>query len=112
MATLEQCRSAIDTLAARLGQADADDRRDQLLDRTLSCRIPDLDVTFSGRLKEGHIRDVTTAPSPKAQIRLTVNSDDLIALVDGELNFGQAWLNRRLKVDASFLDLLKLRELM
>jgi hypothetical protein len=110
MATLDDCRAAIETLADRLAQAD--DVRENALDRTLSCRVPDLDVTFSGRLQDGHIRDVTTAPADKAQIRLTVSSDDLVALTDGSLSIGSAFATGKLKIDASFLDLLKLRSLL
>ncbi len=42
-----------------------------------SCRIPDLDTTFSGRLHEGALLDISNVPLDDAQIRLTVSSDDL-----------------------------------
>lgn len=110
MASLDQCRVAIETLADRL--AEAEDAQEKTLDRTLSCFVSDLDVTFSGRLQEGHIRDVTTEPAAKAQIRLTIKSDDLVALTEGDLSFGSAFTTGRLKIDASFFDLLKLRSLL
>jgi hypothetical protein len=115
MASLEECRAALDKLAASMADADDATKRN-MLDRTLSCYISDLDVTFSGRLHDGHLVDITEhggAPPPeKAQIRLTMTSDDLVALTDGRLSFGSAWLSGRVKIDASFRDLLRLRSLM
>ena len=81
-------------------------------DRSMSCQVPDLGVTFSGALSEGHITGITTDPAPKAQVRLTVSSDDLVALTDGHLDFGKAWLSGRVKVEASVRDLLKLRSML
>jgi len=112
MATTEQCRKALEDLASRLTEVDEDERRQHAFDRTLSCHVPDLDVTFSGALHDGHILDITTEPAPKAQIRITSQSDDLVALTDGNLSFGQAWLAGRVKVEAGVRDLLKLRSML
>jgi len=112
MATLAQCRTALEDLSARLHTVDDDDRKRHSFDRSLSCHVPDLDVTFSGQLQDGHIVDITTEPAPRAQIRLTASSDDLVALTAGDLNFGQAWLAGRIKVEAGMRDLLRLRSML
>jgi predicted lipid carrier protein YhbT len=112
MATLDQCRAALQQLAERLGGVDADSKRAHALDRTISCHVTDLGVTFSGELRDGHIQSMTTEPAPKAQIRLTTTSDDLIALTDGSLSITTAWTRGRLKIDASMFDLLKIRSLL
>ena len=44
--------------------------------------------------------------------RPPANSDDLVALLNGELPVASAWASGRVKLDASFLDLVKLRKLM
>ena len=83
--------------------------------RRLSCRVPDLDVTFVGQLRDGSLHDLYTAEdgaAVEAQVRLTVPSDDLVALTDGRLSFATAWARGRLKIDASMMDLLKLRTLL
>jgi predicted lipid carrier protein YhbT len=112
MATDEQCRAALDRLAARLATVDGDERRHHAFDRTMSCVVPDLGVTFSGALSDGHITGITTEPAPKAQVRLTASSDDLVALTEGELEFAKAWLSGRIKVEASIRDLLQLRSML
>ena len=112
MATLEQCRTALERLSDRLSGVDDEDRKQVEFDRTLSCHVPDLDTTFHGRLEGGHIVGITTDEAPKAQIRLTATSDDLVALTDGGLDFGRAWLGGRIKVEAGVRDLLKLRSML
>jgi hypothetical protein len=116
MATIEECRSALDRLAARLAAVEAGGARDAAhLDRSLSCRITDLDTTFVGRLAGGRIQDVTTlsgVPARAAQIRLAMRGEDLLALVAGELHFARAWGAGRVKVQASLRDVLRLRSLL
>lgn len=111
MATIEECRSALARLSSALRGMEPDARDLHVLDRTVSCRVPDLDVVFTGRLDGEGLHDISTEPAPRAQIRLTIPSDDLVELADGELNFASAWARGRLKVDASFGDLLRLRKL-
>ena len=115
MATIEECRSALEKLSDNLAGAEGDVRTAAALDRSLSCRVTDLDITFVGRLKDGRIEVVDTlrgAPRDKAQIRLTMAGDDLVAMVDGELNFAKAWGAGRVKLEASFRDLFRLRTLL
>ncbi|QNS07042.1 SCP2 sterol-binding domain-containing protein [Streptomyces xanthii] len=115
MATIEECRAALERLSESMTRADGDVRAAAALDRSLSCRITDLDVTFSGRLQDGRIVVLDTRPGPpaeKAQIRLAMSGDDLVAMVDGELNFAKAWASGRVRLEASFRDLLRLRTLL
>ena len=111
MATVEQCRTALQQVAARM-LANPEAARKVDFDRPLACHIRDLDVYFHGRLARGTIADLADGDDPQASIRLTVTGDDLLALVAGELNFAKAWASGRLSVNASFRDLLKLRKLM
>lgn len=115
MATTEECRRALDTLSANLAKAGSTIREATALDRSVSCRITDLDITFVGRLADGSIQDVVTLPGPperKAQIRLAMTGDDLVRLVSGELNFAKAWGSGRVRVQASLRDVLRLRSLL
>ncbi|GAA1404219.1 hypothetical protein GCM10009639_49960 [Kitasatospora putterlickiae] len=115
MADAEECREALEQLSRNLAKATGDVRKAAELDRSLSCRITDLDLTFTGRLREGRIHDLKEAPgvpAEKADLRLTMSSDDLVALVGGRLNFASAWATGRVRLEAGFRDLLRLRTLL
>ncbi|MEU9333748.1 sterol-binding protein [Streptomyces sp. NPDC048290] len=115
MATIEECRDALDRLSDRMRSAEGDLRAAADLDRSVSCHLTDLEVTFAGRTADGGLRidDTHTGPPrEKAQIRLVLTGDDLIALVDGELNFARAWGSGRVKLTAGLRDLLHLRKLL
>ncbi|QIY70188.1 SCP2 sterol-binding domain-containing protein [Streptomyces sp. RLB1-33] len=115
MATIEECRSALDKLSDNMAGADGKVREAAALDRSLSCHITDLDITFVGRLKDGRIEVLDTLQGPpreKAQIRLAMAGDDLVAMVGGELNFAKAWGSGRVRLEAALLDLFRLRKLL
>ncbi len=112
---MAECRSALRRLSDNLAAAEGDVRSTAALDRSLSCHIKDLDVTFTGRLADGRIQVRDTVEGPpreKAEIRLAMTGDDLVALVDGDLNFAKAWASGRVRLEAGFRDLLKLRSLL
>jgi Alkyl sulfatase C-terminal len=111
MATVERCRQALGDIATRLARDPAAAARVNL-DRSLACHIRDLDVYFHGRLRAGTLESLADGDDPKAQIRLTIGSDDLVALVAGQLNFAAAWASGKASVKASLPDLLKLRKLL
>ncbi|MEU3317226.1 SCP2 sterol-binding domain-containing protein [Streptomyces sp. NPDC048387] len=115
MATIQECRAALDRLSDNLAGADGEVRGAAALDRSLSCHITDLDVTFTGRLDGGRIRVDSLTPGPprdKAEIRLAMSGDDLLALVDGRLKFAKAWASGRVRLEAGFRDLLRLKSLL
>jgi hypothetical protein len=112
VATMEQCMKALQGILGDLAANPAAEG----LDRSLSCRLTDLDEVVMGRLSSGAVRDLHVLPHgpavPKADIRLTMNSDDLVALTDGQLHFGSAWASGRVKLEAGLRDLLRLRKLL
>lgn len=115
MATTEECREALDRLSDNLPAAEGDVRGAVALDRSLSCHITDLDQTFTGRLDGGRIRVDALTPGPpatKAEIRLAMTGDDLVALVAGELRFARAWASGRVRLEAGFRDLIRLKRLL
>jgi hypothetical protein len=115
MANPAECRAALEQLSRNLGRAEGDVRTAASLDRSLSCWITDLDITFTGQLRGGSITGLTEAPGRpvvKAQIGLAMSGDDLVALVGGTLHFASAWASGRVKLDAGIRDLLQLRKLL
>jgi len=112
VATIEQCLKALEGILGPLAANPAAAG----LDRSLSCRLTDLDQLILGRLSGGAVRDLHVIEDgdavPKADIRLTMTSDDLVALTNGRLSFGPAWASGRIKFEAGFRDLLRLRKLL
>ena len=112
MATIDECMTALRGILGPLAVHEAAEG----LDRSLSCRLTDLDQVVVGRLAGGGVRDLhalADGPSvPRADIRLTMTSDDLVALTRGELSFGKAWSSGRVRFEAGLRDMLRLRSLL
>jgi predicted lipid carrier protein YhbT len=117
VANAKQCRSALDRLAATLDSVDPLLRTKHVPRRTVMCRVKDLDISFTARLDEDGVHDIcqvmpaTPAP-PQADVRVSMDSDDLIALADGEDDFINAWLHGRVQVSAPVRDMLRLRSVL
>ncbi|GGM02360.1 hypothetical protein GCM10010129_52160 [Streptomyces fumigatiscleroticus] len=115
MATIEECRAALEKLSDTMRNADGSVRAAAAQDRSVSCHLTDLDITFAGRLRDGRIEVLDTLPGPpatKAQIRLAMSGDDLVAMVDGRLHFARAWGAGRVRLEAGLRDLIRLRKLL
>jgi predicted lipid carrier protein YhbT len=113
MATAEECRTALESLTGRIASMDSKDRAAHLLDRTLSCRVTDLGITFVTRLSPDGTEPIKIADNgtPQAQVRFTADSDTVVAIAGDPGSFLRAWLSGKLKVQGSVLDLLHLRKL-
>ena len=113
MASVEQCRVALDGLIAALASVDPVLRAKHVPERTVACRIDDLDLTFVGRLDEHGLHDLeeSSEGDSGADVRVTMSSDELVALAEGRDDFLHAWLRGRIQVSASMRDLLRLRSL-
>jgi putative sterol carrier protein len=111
MASVDECRQALHDLAARLDE-NVETRGKLDLDRTLACRVPDLGAAFHARLTGGRLVDIADGDDPKAKIALTADSDNLVALVRGELDVTKALASRQVSIKANPFDLLKLRKLL
>jgi len=111
VATIDECRAALESMARLLDKVEPDLRERHVLERTVSCHVKDLGVIFTGRLRDGGLHDIEQVESAKCQLRTAVNSDDLVKLSRGELEIATALTRGKLKIDASVFDLLKLRSL-
>jgi putative sterol carrier protein len=112
MATIDECTTALRGVLGPIASSKAAEG----LDRSLSCRLTDLDQVLLGRLATGAVRDLHAVPDgpsvPKADIRLTMTSDDLLALTSGQLSFTPAWASGRVKLEAGLRDMLRLRSML
>jgi predicted lipid carrier protein YhbT len=107
VASEAECEAALTSLVDALAALEPEVRRKYVVDRTVSCRISDLDVTWYGHLTDEGIVGMSR-DGVKAQVRLTVGSDDLLALVVGKLAVPTAVATGKIRVQASPFDLLRL----
>ncbi len=113
MSTAEECQEALQKLAGRLAEVPPAERADYFGNRSMSVTIPDLDVTYGTVLGEGNDPVRLIAPDePPADIRLTANSDQVIALAQSPMNIARAWVSGKVKIEASVKDLFRLRRLL
>ena len=116
MASAEQLEGELQVLVDRLAKADP--RVHAELDRTLGgsrvvvMEVPDLRTSFWSELAGGRMGPVQRGEPPRADIRITADSDDLIAMIEGTKPFFSSYLAGHVKVQASVSDLLALRKMM
>lgn len=110
MATVDECRQALNTFADQMADDPKKIKKLKGFNRGLACNITDLDDTaFHGRFEGGKLIDITDGDNDDAEIRMIVKSDDLVALVAGELNFMKAFTSGQVKVKANMMDMMKLK---
>jgi hypothetical protein len=114
VATAEECRQALVSLTGRIMELSPEERAAHLVQRDISCRVTDLGVTFMASIGPDGAGPVVEAngSEPRAQIRMTAKSDDLIALSADPGTFAKAWLSGRIKIEASLSDVFRLRKLL
>jgi putative sterol carrier protein len=100
-------------LMARLDGNEANVRSAIPSRKVLRCLVPDLGTAWYSVVDQGRVSAPSEAPPDgRADITLRVASDDLVDLVDGRMSFLSAFTSGRVKVDASIVDLLRLRSLL
>lgn len=110
MATIEEVEQAIADLIGRLDRVDNSYRAMLPTRRLIQTTCPDLDTTWHATWASGRLEPIQQGrPERRPDIRIKVDSNDLMALAGGELDFARAYAEGRIRVDASMTDLLRLR---
>ena len=112
MATAESVRAGIEALLAEMDDLDPDTRR-KIPDRSVSAWFPDLDVAWSGRFRSGtlvEVAEIDPAHRKAAQLKLELDSDTFLDVVEGRTDFAHAWARGQIKVDARLRDVWELRK--
>ena len=111
MAEAQDVRAAVDEVVARLDALEHEHRH-KIPDRTVSVTITDHDLAWSGRFVGGHLIEVAEIEPDAARganLRLRMDSDVLIDLLEDRIGFAQGWAKGQIRVDARLRDLLELR---
>ena len=113
MATKAEVERQLGALMARLDGNEANVRSAIPSRKVLRCQVPDLDAVWYSVVDNGHVSQPSeTPPNGPADITLRVGSDDLVDLVEGRISFLSAFSSGKIRVDASIVDLLRLRSLL
>jgi len=113
MHTAQECQEALQKLAGRLAELRPEERWQYFGNRTMSVTVPDLGVTFVTMLGDGDDPVRIAGPGePKADMRLTAGSDDVLSLAEQPMNVARAWMAGKVKIEANPKDLFRLRRLL
>lgn len=113
MATKAQVRARLRQLLTRL-EGNEEAVSTAVPERTvICCTVPDLDSSWYSVIEDGRASPPRVKhPGEPPDITFIVDSDDLIDLVTGQRRFVTALLEGRVRVKASFTNLLRLRALL
>ena len=113
MATKAEVERQLGVLMSRLDGNQANVRSAIPSRKVLRCHVPDLGADRYSVVEDGHVSQPTEIPpNGRADITLRVGSDDLVDLVEGRISFLSAFTSGKVGVDASIVDLLRLRSLL
>ena len=79
--------------------------------RTIQIDVPDLEATYWTELRDGRMGKLQHGEASEPNIKMRASSDDLMAMVNGELGLMKSYLSGRIRIEASLSDLLALRKL-
>lgn len=112
VASVEEVERILEDLLARLTDLDEGTRALLPAKRTVEARCTDLEVVRYARWHAGNLTPLADAPDRRADIRIALDSETLVALYERRLTFSRAYVDNRIRLDASMTDLLRLRALL
>lgn len=114
MASKEEVEARLGELIDRLGRNEEAARalgRSLPDPRILELHVTDLDLRYWTELSGGTLGPLQHGEPDDAQIRIATASDDLIGFIEGGTSLFSAYTSGRIRIEASFSDLLRLRKL-
>ncbi len=116
MSSIDACLEGIALANRRILAQPLERRRRHIRERTVRVIVPDLATAIDMRLTVDGLTDIAPrpldAPATAAQVRVTVSSDDLVDLAKDRLDPSKALFSRRLRVDASLSDLIRMKRVL
>lgn len=113
MATVPEVESVLHDCIRMLERVDPSYRAMLPSRRTIQASCPDLGLTYHAFWRNGQLSELHEGPPDRRpDIRISVDSEDLLAMAEGELDFGRAFAQDRVRIQASMTDLLRLRAIL
>ncbi|HZD17990.1 MAG TPA: SCP2 sterol-binding domain-containing protein [Actinomycetota bacterium] len=116
MASVDEVQRKLEELIERLHGSDDELKaslRDSLPEaRILHLHVTDLEADFWTELVDGHMGALHRGSPDEAHARIETDSDHFIDMVDGRLHLVSAFLSGKVRVDASFGDMMQLRKML
>ena len=109
MASEEEVLSTLRELIERLHNLDSQYYGMMPSRRTIEAECTDLGLVYHALWKSGELTSVEEGAASRPDIRIEIESDDLLELANGGLTFRRAYAQNRLRIDAPMRDLLRLR---
>ena len=114
MATKREVESKLKQLISRL--SDAQDAQGALAKtlpdaKVVMVTVPDLEEDYWTVMESGRMDRLHRGSPERADIKIRVASDQLVAIVDGKASLFSAYVSGQVKIEASLSDLLRLRKL-
>lgn len=116
MASEEKVTEKLEELIERLHESDEDLKsslRESLPHpRILHLHVRDLDLDFWTELEDGHLGTLHRGRPEESHAKIETESDHFVEMVDGRLHLVSAFLSGKVRVDASFSDMMTLRKML
>ncbi len=94
-------------------KAEEDERITEKLkdfERKISIRFED-DGNYHFTISKGEVGDIKEGALSKSEITIDTDTVTMKALIEGKIGVMEAYARKRIKVDASFLDMLKIKDM-
>jgi hypothetical protein len=78
----------------------------------VQIELTDIDTAFWSELQDGRMSGLVEGSTPDAEIRVTTDSETLVAILDGKKSLLSSYVAGHVRIDASMADLLSLRKLL
>jgi hypothetical protein len=79
--------------------------------RVVHVHVTDLDTDYWTDLIGGRMGPLRRGSPPRSDIVIQVSGDHLVELVDGRASLFSSYVGGRVKIEASFADLMRVRKL-
>jgi hypothetical protein len=115
LATKREVESRLRELIQRLEQAEGDVHTSlagSLPERkTIEISLPDLEASYWTTMAAGKMDTLHRGVPPHTDIRMVVDSDHLMELLDGKRSLFSSFVSGSVKIQASLSDLIRLRKM-